>query len=159
MELDVLRELQERGHFFWEMFPGADASDEWLRRREQIELNETTGGRQSPRVAADHPGGRHRTQTDVRNTMPDAVVLESERLNRRASAQHQQNIVSGAKTFRLQANMRRGTGSSLPGTWSSYASIDQARLAAREMLRDDRVVRVTVVTDTVPPGFVEWVNR
>jgi hypothetical protein len=23
MELDVLRELQERGRFFWEMFPGA----------------------------------------------------------------------------------------------------------------------------------------
>jgi hypothetical protein len=91
--------------------------------------------------------------------MLDAVVLDSEPLNLRASAQRQQSIVSGAKTFRLQANMRRGTGSSLPGTWSSYASIDEARLAAREMLRDDRVVRVTVVTDTVPPGFVEWVNR
>jgi hypothetical protein len=91
--------------------------------------------------------------------MLDAVVLDSERLNRTASAQHQQNLVSGATTFRLQANMRRGTGSSLPGTWSSYASIDEARLAAGEMLRDDRVARVTVVTDTLPPGFVEWVNR
>jgi hypothetical protein len=91
--------------------------------------------------------------------MFDAVVLDSEPLNQRASAQRQQSIVSGATTFRLQANMRRGTSSSLPGTWSSYASIDEARLAAREMLRDDRVVRVTVVTDTVPPGFVEWVNR
>jgi hypothetical protein len=63
------------------------------------------------------------------------------------------------KTFRLQANMRRGTGSSLHGAWSSYVSVDDARQAAREMLRDDRVARVTVVTDTVPPRFVEWVNR
>jgi hypothetical protein len=55
--------------------------------------------------------------------------------------------------------MRRGTGSSLHGTWSRYASIDDARLVAREMLRDDRVTHVTVVTDTVPPRFVEWVNR
>jgi hypothetical protein len=61
--------------------------------------------------------------------------------------------------FRLQANMRRGTGSSLRGTWSSYDSINAAREAAREMLRDDRVARVTVVTDTLPPRFVEWVNR
>ena len=65
----------------------------------------------------------------------------------------------GDKTFRLQANMRRGTGSSLHGTWSSYASVADARQAAHEMLRDDRVARVTVVTDTAPPRFVEWVNR
>jgi hypothetical protein len=55
--------------------------------------------------------------------------------------------------------MRRGTASSLRGGWSSYGSIDEARVAAREMLSDDRVARVTVVTDTVPPRFVEWVNR
>ena len=61
--------------------------------------------------------------------------------------------------FRLHANIRRGTGSSLHGTWSSFASVEDARQAAREMLRDDRVARVTVVTDTVPPRFVEWVNR
>jgi uncharacterized cupin superfamily protein len=70
-----------------------------------------------------------------------------------------ETTTSGDLTFRLQANMRRGTGSSLHGTWSSYASVDDARLVAREMLRDDRVTHVTVVTDTVPPRFVEWVNR
>ena len=49
MELDVLRELQERGRFFWEMFPGAKASVEWQRQREQIEWNEkTASGRSSP---------------------------------------------------------------------------------------------------------------
>jgi hypothetical protein len=70
-----------------------------------------------------------------------------------------ETTTSGDLAFRLQANMRRGTGSSLHGTWSRYASIDDARLVAREMLRDDRVTHVTVVTDTVPPRFVEWVNR
>ena len=61
--------------------------------------------------------------------------------------------------YRLQGNMRRGTASSLVGTWPSYLTIDEAREAAREMLRDDRVLRVTVVEDTLPPRFVEWVNR
>jgi hypothetical protein len=49
MEHDVLRTLQERGRFFWEMFPGATVSDEWQRQRKQIERNEKTGGgRSSP---------------------------------------------------------------------------------------------------------------
>lgn len=61
--------------------------------------------------------------------------------------------------YRLQGNMRRGTASSLTGTWSSYVTIEEAREAAREMLRDDRVLRMTVVEDTLPPRFVEWVNR
>ena len=61
--------------------------------------------------------------------------------------------------FRLQANVRRGSGSSLPSAGSRYLSLDDAREAARQLLRDERVVQVTVVADTVPPRFVEWVNR
>ena len=61
--------------------------------------------------------------------------------------------------FRLQANVRRGSGSSLPGAGARYLSLDDAREAARQLLRDERVVQVTVVADTVPPRFVEWVNR
>jgi hypothetical protein len=49
MALDILRELQERGRFFWEMFPGAKASDERQRQRKQSERNEkTASGRSSP---------------------------------------------------------------------------------------------------------------
>jgi hypothetical protein len=57
MELDILRDLQDRGRFFWEMFPGAKASDEWHRQRGQIERNEekAAGGRSSP-AAVDDPG-------------------------------------------------------------------------------------------------------
>jgi hypothetical protein len=31
MDLEALRELQQRGRFFYEMFPGAKASEEWKR--------------------------------------------------------------------------------------------------------------------------------
>jgi hypothetical protein len=55
MELDLLQELQGRGRFFWEMFPGAIASDDWQRQREQLERNEkSAGARSSP--AADRSG-------------------------------------------------------------------------------------------------------
>ena len=37
MDLETLRELQQRGRFFYEMFPAAKASEEWLRHRDQLE--------------------------------------------------------------------------------------------------------------------------
>ena len=37
MDLEMLRELQQRGRFFWEMFPGAKASDGWQRHHDQME--------------------------------------------------------------------------------------------------------------------------
>jgi hypothetical protein len=64
-----------------------------------------------------------------------------------------------SQAFRLQVHVRRGTGSNLPGAWSPYLTLDDARDAAREMLRSERVLRVTIVANTVPPRFVEWVNR
>jgi hypothetical protein len=63
------------------------------------------------------------------------------------------------QAFRLQANVRRGSGSNLPGAGSRHLTLADAREAARQMLRDERVLQVTVVADTVPPRFVEWVNR
>jgi hypothetical protein len=46
MEPEVLRELQGRGRFFWEMFPGAKASNDWQRQSEQLERDEkSVGGR------------------------------------------------------------------------------------------------------------------
>jgi hypothetical protein len=63
------------------------------------------------------------------------------------------------QAFRLQVNVRRGNGSNLPGAGLRYLTLDDAREAARQVLRDERVVQVTVVADTVPPRFVEWVNR
>ena len=59
MEFDVLRDLQDRGRFFWEMFPGAKASDEWQRQRKRTE-EKAARGRTSP-TAVDDPGERRTT--------------------------------------------------------------------------------------------------
>ena len=38
MHAELLRELQDRGRFFYERFPGAAASEEWKRVREKAAL-------------------------------------------------------------------------------------------------------------------------
>ena len=47
----------------------------------------------------------------------------------------------------------------MPAAWPHYGLIDAARTGAAELLRDDRVLRVMVVRNQVPPAFVEWVER
>ena len=61
--------------------------------------------------------------------------------------------------FRLRAIMRQGTAASLPAVWERYATIDAAREPVRGMYSNDRVLLVMIVTDEVPPRFVEWVER
>jgi hypothetical protein len=61
--------------------------------------------------------------------------------------------------FRLRPIMRQGTASSIPETWVRFASLDEALGAVKQMYRDDRVLRVFVVTDEAPPRFVEWIER
>jgi hypothetical protein len=56
MEFDILRDLQDRGRFFSEMFPGAKASDEWHRQRGQIKrYEEKAAGGRSSRAAGGDP--------------------------------------------------------------------------------------------------------
>jgi hypothetical protein len=55
--------------------------------------------------------------------------------------------------------MRQGTASSIPETWIRFATLDEARRSAKQMYHDDRILRVFVVTDAVPPQFVDWVER
>jgi hypothetical protein len=61
--------------------------------------------------------------------------------------------------FRVRAIMRQGTAASLPAVWERYPTIDAARAAVRGMYANDRVMRVMIVSDDVPPRFVEWVER
>ncbi len=61
--------------------------------------------------------------------------------------------------FRLQAIMRQGTAASLPAVWERYPTLDAARAAVRGMYSNDRVSRVLIVTNEVPPRFVQWVER
>jgi hypothetical protein len=74
--------------------------------------------------------------------------------------------VSAARTpdtrrsgFRVRPMMRQGTASSIPETWAPYATIESARAAVKQAYHDDRVLRMFIVTDEVPPRFVEWVER
>ena len=42
MQSETLSEIQKRGRFFSESFPGTKASDEWQRHREQLQETEST---------------------------------------------------------------------------------------------------------------------
>jgi hypothetical protein len=52
MTADQLRELQDRGRFFYERFPGAAAAEEWKRFRDAGE-QEQTDASESPAHASD----------------------------------------------------------------------------------------------------------
>lgn len=61
-------------------------------------------------------------------------------------------------SFRLRPIMKQGTASSIPETWTHYASIEDARAGAKKMYQNDRVLRVMVVIDS-RGSFVEWIER
>jgi hypothetical protein len=61
--------------------------------------------------------------------------------------------------FRLRPIMRQGTASSIPEEWDRLPTLEKARQVAKLMYHDDRVLRVLIVTDDVPPRFMEWVER
>jgi hypothetical protein len=61
--------------------------------------------------------------------------------------------------FRVRSVMRQGTASSIPETWQPYGTLESARAAVKHAYHDDRVLRMFIVTDEVPPRFVEWVER
>ena len=61
--------------------------------------------------------------------------------------------------FRLIATMRRGSATALPQASARYASINEARLGAAELLREDRILKVMIVRNEMPGGFVEWIDR
>ncbi len=61
--------------------------------------------------------------------------------------------------FKLIATMRRGSSSGLAAAWALYPTVEAARRGTDSLLRDDRIVRVMIVRDDIPPAFVEWVER
>jgi hypothetical protein len=61
--------------------------------------------------------------------------------------------------FRLITTMKQGTASGLPAAAARYPTVDAARVGAAELFRNDRVLRVMVVRDEIPPAFVEWRDR
>jgi hypothetical protein len=61
--------------------------------------------------------------------------------------------------FKLIATMRRGSSSGMAAAWARYDSVASARIGTATLFRDDRILRVMIVRDEVPPAFVEWVER
>lgn len=61
--------------------------------------------------------------------------------------------------FKLIATMRRGSATGLSAAWARYPTIEAARLGTAALLQDDRILRVMIVRNEVPPAFVEWAER
>jgi hypothetical protein len=61
-------------------------------------------------------------------------------------------------SFRLRPIMKRGTASSIPETWTHYASLGDALAGAAHMYHDDRVLNIMLVADS-SGSFLEWIRR
>jgi len=61
--------------------------------------------------------------------------------------------------FKLIATMRRGTASGVPAAAARYPTVETARAGAAILFHEERVLRVMVVRNEVPPAFVEWLDR
>ncbi len=61
--------------------------------------------------------------------------------------------------FKLITTMRRGSSTALAAAWAHYPTIEAARVGTELLLRDDRILRVMIVRNEVPPAFVEWAER
>ena len=57
--------------------------------------------------------------------------------------------------FKLIPTMRRGSSTGLAAAWARYPTLEAARLGTVTLLRDDRILRVSIVRNEVPPAFVE----
>ena len=55
--------------------------------------------------------------------------------------------------------MKQGTASGLSAAAARYPTMEAARAGAAVLFRNDRVLRVMVVRNQVPPAFVEWLDR
>ena len=61
--------------------------------------------------------------------------------------------------FKLITTMKRGSAADLAAAWARYSTIEAARLGTVALLRDDRILRVMIVRNEIPPAFVEWAER
>jgi hypothetical protein len=47
----------------------------------------------------------------------------------------------------------------MAAAWARYATLEAARVGTATLLHDERILRVAIVHNEVPPRFVEWVER
>jgi hypothetical protein len=62
----------------------------------------------------------------------------------------------GCQMFRLIATLKRGVGSDLDEVGVLYATLEDARTAARALAEHEIVMHVLIAQEGVPPRFVEW---
>jgi hypothetical protein len=65
----------------------------------------------------------------------------------------------GVHVFKLITTMKRGNATNLAAASARYPTIEAARLATTTLLHDDRILRVTIVRNEIPPAFVESIER
>jgi hypothetical protein len=63
------------------------------------------------------------------------------------------------RMFKLITTMKRGSATDLAAAWARYPTIEAARLGTVTLLRDDRILRVMIVRNEIPPAFIEWAER
>ena len=61
--------------------------------------------------------------------------------------------------FKLITTLRRGSSTNFAPAWARYPTIEAARLGTVTLLHDERVLRVMIVRNEIPPAFVEWAER
>ncbi len=61
-------------------------------------------------------------------------------------------------SLRRVAAMAQGAAGALPEAWRTYGNVDEARLAAREMMPDRRVLRLASVEGRPARQFIEWIR-
>ena len=61
--------------------------------------------------------------------------------------------------FRLVPTMRRGSATALPQAAARYPSLEEARLGAAELFREERILKIMIVKNDLTGGFVEWIER
>jgi hypothetical protein len=61
--------------------------------------------------------------------------------------------------FKLIITVRRGSSCNVETPSSTYSTVEGARLGGAALLRHERVQRVLIARNEVPPAFVEWVER
>jgi hypothetical protein len=62
----------------------------------------------------------------------------------------------GYQMYRLIATLKRGVGSDLDEVGVLYATLEDARTAARALAEHEIVSHVLIAEEGVPPTFVEW---
>jgi len=55
--------------------------------------------------------------------------------------------------------MKRGSATALPQASAHYKTIEAARRGADELLREERILKVMIVRNENPGGYVEWIDR